>query len=48
MVDLLNASYARGTASRVSRRRPRPPDGLFVAEPFAERADEFLPGFGER
>jgi predicted transcriptional regulator len=29
-------------------RRPRPRAGLFRAEPFAERADDLLPGFGER
>jgi predicted transcriptional regulator len=28
--------------------RPRPQPGLFAAEPFAERVDELLDGFGER
>lgn len=28
--------------------RPRPRGGLFEAEPFAERAEELLAGFGER
>jgi len=28
--------------------RPRPRAGLFDAEPFAERVDELLDGFGER
>jgi hypothetical protein len=29
-------------------RRPRPLPGLFRSEPFADRADDLLPGFGER
>ena len=29
-------------------RHPRPTAGLFDAEPFAERVDELLDGFGER
>ena len=29
-------------------RRPAPTAGLFAAEPFADRADEFMAGFGER
>lgn len=33
-------------ASAVQRPRPRP--GLFEAEPFADRVDELLDGFGER
>jgi plasmid stability protein len=28
--------------------RPEPATGLFEAEPFAERVDELLVGFGER
>jgi hypothetical protein len=28
--------------------RPSPRGGLFTAEPFADRADELLVGFGER
>jgi hypothetical protein len=28
--------------------RPAPRAGLFEAEPFADRVDELLPGFGER
>lgn len=28
--------------------RPKPRAGLFASEPFAERADELLVGFGER
>lgn len=29
-------------------RRPRPQPGILDAEPFAERVDELLAGFGER
>jgi hypothetical protein len=29
-------------------RRPRPRPGLFRAEPFADRSDDLLGGFGER
>lgn len=28
--------------------RPRPQGGLYAAEPFADRADDLLVGFGER
>ena len=28
--------------------RPAPPAGLFTGEPFADRVDELLSGFGER
>jgi len=41
------AQFIRSALSAaVSRPAPRP--GLFVAEPFAERVDELLTGFGER
>jgi hypothetical protein len=36
------------TALVAAVRRPRPRAGLFRAEPFAERAQELLAGFGER
>jgi hypothetical protein len=35
--------------ARVADNRPRPQGGLFAGEaPVADRADEFLAGFGER
>lgn len=35
-------------AVRLAVARPEPAAGLFEAEPFAERVDDLLPGFGER
>ena len=35
-------------AVRAAVVRPEPAAGLFEAEPFAERADELLDGFGRR
>lgn len=34
-------------AIAASLRRPRPRPGIITGEPFAERADELLAGFGE-
>ena len=39
--ELIRAALAEAV------RRPRPRPGLFRAEPFAERADDLLKGFGE-
>lgn len=35
-------------ALRDAVERPTPAEGLFDAEPFAERVDDLLDGFGER
>ena len=40
--DVIRQALAHGLS------RPRPQPGLVDGEPFAERADELLAGFGER
>ena len=38
----------RAIEADVAGERPRPRPGIFSVEPFAERVDELLEGFGER
>ena len=41
------AEVIRGAIAQALE-RPRPRGGIVAGEPFADRADEFLAGFGER